>query len=155
MFVWFPNKMDKKRKGDAQKQRENKNKLLISEASKCKNLDSFFISSKNINITSNNSLALNNSHLNQNTEIILNDNFKNISSITVDQSSKLLASTSSDIHLDTIVKPVKCNTKNEIDISDLSKNIEKTYDNSSINFFCTPLPNERNQFFEYHPIQPY
>ncbi|CAI6358093.1 unnamed protein product [Macrosiphum euphorbiae] len=148
--------MDKKRKGGAQKQREKKNKLLISEASKCKNLDSYFTSSKNINIISNNSLASANSHLNQNTGIISNENFKNVSSITVDQYSKDQASTSSsDTNLDTIVKPIKCNTENEVYISNnISKNIEKTYDNSSI-FFCTPLPNERNQFFEYHPIQPF
>jgi len=56
--------------------------------------------------------------------------------------------------LDTVVEPIKCNTENEVYISNLSKNTEKSYDNSYI-FFCTPLPNERNQFFEYHPIQPY
>jgi len=94
--------MDKKRKGGAQKQREKKNKLLISEASKCKNLDSFFTSSKIFNIVSNNSLASANSHLNQNTGIISNENLKNVSSITVDQYSKKQASTStsSDINLD-------------------------------------------------------
>lgn len=64
-----------------------------------------------------------------------NENFKNVSSITVDQYSKKQVSTSSDLNLDTVVDPIKCNTENEVYISNLSKNIEKSYDNSSIFYF--------------------
>lgn len=138
--------MDKKRKGGAQKLREKKNKLLISEASKCNKLDSFFISSKNVNIP-NNSLSSTNSNLIQNTTIILSEKSENISSKTIDQDSKVQASTSFDINDDTFVMSIKCNTESEVCFPNLSEiNIEKTNNNSSNLFFCTPLPNERKFF---------
>jgi len=120
--------LKRKHKGNAEKQREKKKKLLAVEALKCKSLDVMFKNKKNIDVNdSEQQLQITNNSTS--TDNILNSDTE----ITV---------LKSDIEI------IKSNFLPEIHNTISSSN---NFDND---WFKKPNQNELQIFFEKHPIQP-